>query len=86
MRQGFGVLSVLPRCIYWLLPLGKFGLLTSNSAKEAHDWILKPKRTTAAFNYYARAEFLEEIRRTWTVSRLRPAMRVSGSGTDRSTT
>jgi L-fuculose-phosphate aldolase len=22
--------------------------------KEAHDWILKPKRNTAAFNYYAR--------------------------------
>jgi len=33
---------------------GKIQLIDVELGKEAHDWILKPKRNTAAFNYYAR--------------------------------
>jgi L-fuculose-phosphate aldolase len=33
---------------------GKIQPIKVEFGKEAHDWILKPKRNTAAFNYYAR--------------------------------
>lgn len=33
---------------------GKIRPIDVQLGQEAHDWILKPKRTTAAFNYYAR--------------------------------
>ena len=33
---------------------GKIKPIDVELGKEAHDWILKPKRNTAAFNYYAR--------------------------------
>jgi len=33
---------------------GKVQPIQPELGKEAHDWILKPKRNTAAFNYYAR--------------------------------
>jgi L-fuculose-phosphate aldolase len=33
---------------------GKIQPIDGALGKEAHDWILKPKRNTAAFNYYAR--------------------------------
>lgn len=33
---------------------GKIQPIDVELGKEAHDWILKPKRNTAAFNYYAR--------------------------------
>ncbi|MGH7048823.1 MAG: aldolase, partial [Stellaceae bacterium] len=33
---------------------GKIQPIQSELGKEAYDWVLKPKRNTAAFNYYAR--------------------------------
>ncbi len=33
---------------------GKIQPIDAALGKEAHDWILKPRRNTAAFNYYAR--------------------------------
>jgi L-fuculose-phosphate aldolase len=33
---------------------GKIQPIEVELGKEAHDWILKPRRNTAAFNYYAR--------------------------------
>ena len=33
---------------------GKIRPIDVELGKEAHDWILKPRRNTAAFNYYAR--------------------------------
>jgi L-fuculose-phosphate aldolase len=33
---------------------GKIQPIEVKLGKEAHDWILKPKRNTAAFNHYAR--------------------------------
>lgn len=33
---------------------GKIQPIDVELGKEAHDWILKPKRNTAAFNYYSR--------------------------------
>ena len=33
---------------------GKIQPIDVELGKEAHDWILKPRRNTAAFNYYAR--------------------------------
>ncbi|MGH7037401.1 MAG: class II aldolase/adducin family protein, partial [Stellaceae bacterium] len=33
---------------------GKIQPIQPELGKEAHDWVLKPRRSTAAFNYYAR--------------------------------
>ena len=40
---------------------GKIKPIEVELGKEAHDWILKPRRNTAAFNYYARRALRKPI-------------------------